>query len=176
MTRAYGFVILAGIVALVLQTSLFPFLFARRLYPDLILVMVVLLGLFRDPVHGACMAFLLGGMEDYFTEAGQVKGLFLFSRTLIFILANLLRRRFSVHSPGAQFTFVLGFSVLDKILIYLLVLWFGAAGAAAVEDWPFRALETAVNAALAPFFFILMSWAPGLFEGEGDRSRSWPST
>ncbi|OGP61240.1 MAG: rod shape-determining protein MreD [Deltaproteobacteria bacterium RBG_13_61_14] len=168
MIRPYAYILLASLVAVVLQTTLNDHLFQGRLNTDLILVMVVLLGLFRDPVHGALMAFLLGGIQDYFS--GQaLDGLFLFSLTLIFILANLFRRRFSALSPGAQFVFVLGFGVADKVLLYLLLLLFAAPGVASAAGWPFWILEVFINAALAPLLYQLMSRVPNLLPAGATR-------
>lgn len=169
MIRAYAFLLLAGFLCVVLQTTLPRYLLADRIHLDLVLVMVVLLGLFRDPVQGSVMAFLLGGIEDYFGGL-PVAGLFLFSRTLIFILANLLRRRFSALSPLAQFLFVLVLGVTDKVLLVLLSLWFAAPGAVPLEHWPFWIVEALVNAGLAPLLYRVMSWVPELFEtGKGRR-------
>jgi rod shape-determining protein MreD len=165
MIRAYIFLVLAGFLAVVLQTTLFKYQPFRL---DLIFVMVVLLGLFRDPIQGALMAFLLGAIEDHFGGL-PVAGVFLFSRTLIFILANLLCRRFSAFSPAAQFLFALGLGAVDKVLLYLLILWFSAPGAASLERWPFWIAEILVNAGLAPFFYLVMSGVPGLFESGAGR-------
>jgi rod shape-determining protein MreD len=168
MIRPYAWILIASLVAVVLQTTLNHYLFQGRLNTDLILVMVVLLGLFRDPVHGALMAFLLGGIQDYFS--GQALfGLFLFSLTLIFILANLFRRRFSALSPGSQFVFMLGFGVADKVLLYLLLLLFAAPGVASAADWPFGILELFINAALAPLLYQLMSRVPDLLPAGATR-------
>jgi len=169
MIRAYTFLLLAGFLSVVLQTTLPHYLFADRIHLDLVLVMVVLLGLFRDPVQGSLMAFLLGGLEDYFGGL-PIAGLFLFSRTLIFILANLLRRRFSALSPLAQALFVLVLGAVDKLLLFLLTLWFAAPGAATLSRLPFGIVEILVSAGLAPFLYRVMSWVPELFEnGKGRR-------
>jgi rod shape-determining protein MreD len=168
MIRAYAFLLLAGFLAVVLQTELPRYLFADRIHLDLIFVMVVLLGLFRDPVQGSLMAFLLGGIEDYFSGL-PVAGVFLFSRTLIFILANLLRRRFSVLSPLAQFLFALVLGAADQLLLYLLILWFSSPGAGPFARWPFSLAEVLLNAGLAPFLYLVMSWVPNLFEDGGTR-------
>jgi len=168
MIRAYSFLLLAGFMSVVLQTELPRYLFAGRIHLDLIFVMVVLLGLFRDPVQGSLMAFLLGGIEDYFGGL-PVAGVFLFSRTLIFILANLLCRRFSALSPAAQFLFALVLGVVDKVLLYLLILWFSSPGAPTLERWPFWIAEILLNAGLAPFLYLVMSGVPGLFENGAGR-------
>lgn len=106
----------AGLVALFLQTTVFPHLPVK---PDLVLVLVVCLGLFHTPFAGALLAFLLGCLMDVF--AGTTLGFFALTKTLVFFLVYSTRGRLYFDSHLAKAGLVLIAVSIETTMIFLLL-------------------------------------------------------
>jgi len=163
----YLFVLVAGLVAVLIQTTLASYIFHDSLLPDFLFVMVVLLGFFKNSPHGAAMALLLGALEDMFT--GQILGLYMCTRISVYFVATRLSRRFSPNNPPGQLIFALGLGVFDKFLIFGLLFLFS-------PNWGtvsllMLSLEVIINALFTPLFYPLFSWFPGLLEPGLERER-----
>jgi rod shape-determining protein MreD len=162
LIRQYLFVLVCSMVAALIQTTVAPFLFHGRLVPDLFLVMVIILGLFNNSLHGAMMAFMLGALEDFYS--GQIFGLYMCTRTAVYLVANRLSRRFSPTEPVGQASIALGLGVLDKIMIAGLLALFSSGSAWIASEVIFTALEVVINALLVALFYPMLKWVPGLLE------------
>ncbi len=161
MIWQYFFVLTAGILAVLVQTTLSSY-FHDRLVPDFFFVMVVTIGLFKKSMHGAVMAFLLGVLEDRFT--GEIPGLYMFARTGVYFAANRLRHRFAPNEPVGQFAIALGLGAFDMIIIFLLLLLFSPGPEWTASDVGFRAIELVINAMFMALLYPLFSFVPGLLE------------
>jgi rod shape-determining protein MreD len=158
----YLFVLVAGLVAVLIQTTLASYIFHNFLLPDFLFVMVVLLGFFKNSLHGAAMAFLLGALEDRFT--GQILGLYMCARISVYFVATRLSQRFSPNNPLGQLIFALGLGVFDKLLILGLLFLFSPGPELGIVSFSMLGLEVIINALFTPLFYPLFSWFPGLLE------------
>jgi rod shape-determining protein MreD len=77
---------LLGLCFILLQASLFPRILPGHFRPDLLLIMIVLLGLNEDFLRGGTVSYLLGYCQDVF--AGVYPGLYGFTMLLIFMLVR----------------------------------------------------------------------------------------
>src|SRR5512139_561489 len=98
-----------GIVALFLQTAVFPHVFATFTKPDLVLILAVYLGLFHEPIMGGILVFFLGCLMDVF--AGSTLGFFALTKTLVFLLSYGFRSHlyFGSHIAKAGLVSLAGF-------------------------------------------------------------------
>lgn len=117
--------VLAGIVALLLQTTILHAVSGGRAIPDLVLILCVFLGLYEHNVGGATGAFLFGYMLDSFS--GSVVGLNAFAMTTVYLVVYLASRRLwmdnAVSGIAMVFlaTFLKGAAVLGALAAYLSV-------------------------------------------------------
>lgn len=162
MIWQYVFVLIAGLVAALIQTTVAPYFFHGRLSLDLFFVMVVIIGLFKKSFHGAVMAFLLGAFEDLYS--GEIFGLYMCARTSVYFFANRISRRFSPNEPVGQAAIAGGIGLFDKILIIGLLALFSPGPAWVASDFGFMALEVVVNALFVALLYPLFRWVPGLLE------------
>ncbi|MFO8058346.1 MAG: hypothetical protein R6V10_13730 [bacterium] len=161
MIRQYAGVLLLAGIMVVIQTTLVPEL-SGVLFIDFIFVMVVLVGMFKDPVHGAIMAFLLGGFQDIMS--GQIVGLFMTSRLLVFLAAQFLRSRVSLEKPAPQFAMGTGLGLADRLAIFVLCGIFSEPLSLTGSEFAFMAGGVLINAALVPVFYQLFRLLPGFYE------------
>lgn len=115
---------LAGILAVVVQTTLVSRLGILPVAPNLILVLVVYLGLRIPTVWGAIGAFLLGYLLDTFS--GSIPGLHCFAMTLVFAMVYLVSGRLWMQNPVTSFA-IMGLACLLEI--FVLATYFGITGA-----------------------------------------------
>lgn len=161
MIRQYAGVLFLASIAVLIQTTLLPEL-SGVLFIDFIFVMVVLVGMFKDPVNGAIMVFLLGGIQDIMS--GQIVGLFMTSRLLVFLAAQFLRSRVSLEKPAPQLAMGAGLGVADRLAYFLLCRIFSEPISPAGAELAFLAGGILLNAALVPAFYQLFRLVPGFYE------------
>lgn len=161
MTRQYLGVALLAFVMVVLQSTLLPFI-NDLLYVDLLFVMVVTIGLFKDPLHGATMSCALGYVEDLLSS--EVTGLYMSSRMAVFIIAQLLRGRLNPETPLFQFAIGFGLGILDHLNMILLHRYFTKPLFISGREYLFIMLGVLINAALVPIFFYIFRLIPGFIE------------
>jgi rod shape-determining protein MreD len=86
---------IAAVVAMLLQTTLFPVVPGLVVVPDLILILVVYLGVRERTVAGAAAAFLLGYFLDTFS--GTLLGLNAFALTATYLGVQWVARHLWVQ-------------------------------------------------------------------------------
>ena len=89
MRRVFAIAV-AGILAMLLQTAVFPVLVPAGLAPNLVLVLVVYLGVHQFGAWGALGAFLLGYFLDTFS--GTLLGLHAFAFTALYLAVHHVAR------------------------------------------------------------------------------------
>ena len=158
--RSHMIFIFSALVLAVLQTTLVPLLLPVWLRPDLLLVLVVLLGLFLQPAPGSAYAFGLGYLQDLLT--GTMTGLFVFDRLVIYLAAYWLSGQFYAKSAWTQAIIVGILSIADYILVWTLSAIFSGGEAATVALWMVipRALSSALFG-LVLFFPLSILWEGG---------------
>lgn len=141
----------AGVVAVVVQTTLAQRLGFLPAAPDLIVVLCVYLGLHYHSAAGAVGAFLLGYLLDTFS--GAVPGLNCLTMTLVFGVVYLLSKRLWMENPMSNIAAV---AIGSAVKIFTVVLYFAIASPRAVNWW-FVVRTLTVEALLALVF------APAVF-------------
>ncbi len=161
MIRQYIGVLALACIVVVIQTTLAPF-FSSVLFIDFIFVMVVIIGMFKDPVHGSIMAFLLGGLQDIMS--GQITGIFMTSRMAVFLAARFLRSRISPEEAMPRFTMGAGLGLMDRLVIVILYHLFSEPLSLAGTELGLMTGGIVLNAALVPLFYHVFRAVPGFYE------------
>jgi rod shape-determining protein MreD len=150
----FAIVLVAAIVGLLLQTTLFHLIPFVHVIPDLILILCVYLGLHQHSFAGSTAAFLLG----YFTDSvsGSAVGLHAFAMSLVFVLVYLVSRRLWMDNVVANVAMVFVAALLKTLtvaglldfVLFAEVSW----GAFLSNMW----LEALVAALFTPVIFRLL--------------------
>ncbi|MEW6270846.1 MAG: rod shape-determining protein MreD [Thermodesulfobacteriota bacterium] len=119
---------LAGVLAVVVQTTLVQRLGFLPAAPDLILVLTVYLGLHYHSPAGAVGAFLLGYLLDTFS--GAVPGLYCLTMTLVFGVVYLVSKRLWMENPMSNIAAV---ALGSAVKVVTVVLYFAVASARTVS-------------------------------------------
>ena len=144
----------AGVLAVVVQTTLVQRLTFLPAAPDLIVTLCVYLGLHYHSAGGAVGAFLLGYLLDTFS--GAVPGLYSLTMTLVFGMVYLLSKRLWMENPMSNIAAV---ALGSAVKIVTVVLYFAVASTRAVSWWVvMRTLTVEALLALvcAPAVFALL--------------------
>jgi len=153
--RSFAALAATAIVAMVLQTTIFPSIPWLPVAPDLMLVLAVYLGVFHRSMGGALGAFLLGYFLDAFS--GIRLGVNAFAFTLVFGGVQLIARSIWVQGsvPVMVVVFVAGCARgLVMITIHTLAggtpLWHHVL-------W-YTVVESIAAALVAPAIFAVVDW------------------
>jgi rod shape-determining protein MreD len=145
-----------AILAMLLQTTVFPAVPHLPIVPDLILVLAVYLGIRHPGVGGALGAFLLGYFLDTFS--GTMLGMNAFALSVVYVAAHLISRRIWMEGglPVAAVVFVGGcVRAVAVVAVATLV-------AARAPVWQhvvrYGFLEAAAAALVAPAVFAWMGF------------------
>lgn len=113
---------IAGVLAVVVQTTLVQRLGFLPAAPDLIVVLCVYLGLHYHSAGGAIGAFLLGYLLDTFS--GAVPGLYCLTMTTVFGVVYLLSKRLWMENPMSNIAAV---ALGSAVKIVMVMAYFAAA-------------------------------------------------
>jgi rod shape-determining protein MreD len=148
---------LTGIVAMLLQTTVFPLVMPAGLTPNLLLVLVVYLGVHQFGAWGALGAFVLGYFLDTFS--GTVLGVHAFAFTAVYLGVHHVARVLWMESglPAVVMTFAA--ACADGVIVLTLTALAGAGGGV-VWRYALRygVLDATIAAILTPLVFGLVSW------------------
>jgi len=155
-----GAVLLAGIVAMLFQTTVFPAL-PLPVVPDLILVLTVYLAVRHQGLAGAAGAFCLGYFLDAFS--GVVLGVHAFAMTAVYAAVYLVARHLWTEGgfPIMAMAFVGGWvGVVARAVASSLVetpagVWQHVLG--------YGVWEALAAAVVAPAVFAFVGWERRLF-------------
>jgi rod shape-determining protein MreD len=162
MIGQYALVLISGAAAMVLQTTLLSAM-SRTLQMDFIFVIIVIVGLFKDPVHGSIWSAALGLMEDVLT--GSMTGMYMAAGLCVFMAAQVIKERLSPEAPFSQFAIALALGLFDRVVLYILQgIFYPEPLALSRQLIAHLAIGTMVNAALVPVFFFLLSRMPGFIQ------------
>ncbi len=109
----------AGILFLILQTTLLSFLPTQRIRPDILLIFTLYLTFLLPPISGGILAMSLGYLMDLFS--GNALGCYTFSRPLLFFAAHFFKERFYLEGFSSQILFTFAFGILEGLLILVLL-------------------------------------------------------
>lgn len=152
----------AGLILVLLQTTLLHLLPLGPFVPDLVLVLCVYLGLNHPTVGAVLGSFALGYSVDVFS--GRVLGLNAFAMSLVFLAVYLSSRFVWIHNPllSAPVVFfaswVKGAALMTAWTLFLAVDGLGIGGL------KYTLLDAVLAAILAPGIFALLKRAQGYLE------------
>ncbi len=121
---------LLGLVGILIQTAVAPALLPLQLRPELLLILVIFLGLYRQGVKGGLAAYLVGLLQDSF--AGTTLGLFGLIFLVLYLLLRGLAERLNTEPSLALLFMVLCGTLTQALLLVFLLGFFGDAG----HLWP----------------------------------------
>jgi rod shape-determining protein MreD len=117
--KRYVLPFFAGVLFLILQTTLLSYLPIQMIRPDVPLIFTLYLTFLFPPISGGILAMALGYLMDLFS--GSTFGVYTFSRPLLFFAAYFSKERFYLEGFSSQFLFVSAFGILEGVLIFILV-------------------------------------------------------
>jgi rod shape-determining protein MreD len=158
MVRQYFFLGGLATICIVIQTTLLSEVNAH-LHIDLIFAIVVLVGLYKDPIHGAVMSFLLGFLEDVMMS--DVTGLYMSANMIIFMLTQLTRERLSPDTPLAKFSIGLGLGLFNRAIVFLLFFIFSDQLPVSLKSFVLTLTGTFINALAVVLLFYALYFIPG---------------
>ena len=154
MRTALSFAVIA-VAALLVQTTLLPFIAIGRATPDLLLIICVYLGLHQHSVAGAVSAFVLGYLQDAFS--GSVVGLNAFAMCLVFTTVYLTSRRLWVDNAISKVVVVFLASLLKTLAVITLVAVFMSVEGLWHAILGYWFVEAMLAALLSPAVFALLA-------------------
>lgn len=163
MTVQYASAAAIAMVSVIIQTTLFPFV-SNAMFVDLLFVLVVIIGLFKDPVHGAIMTFALGYLADL--AGSEVRGFHMTAYLSVFLIAQTIKDKVSPDTAGAQFTIGAGLAtiyILVKVLLHE-VFTETEVFSVMVRGVSLILAGIVVNAAMVPLFYMIFRKVPGFME------------
>jgi len=144
-----------ALLALLLQTAVFPGLTAGRAAPDLLLILCVYLGLHQHSAAGAFGAFLLGYLED--AVSGSVIGLNAFAMCLVYLLVYLTSRHLWVDNAISKIVVVFIAAAVKTAAVLTLVAVFLSEERVWTTLLPRLSIEAVLAALLSPPMFAILS-------------------
>jgi rod shape-determining protein MreD len=154
--RSVVAVAVTAVVAMLLQTTVFPALPWLPVVPDLILVLVVYLGICHPGVGGAAGAFVLGYFLDTFS--GTVLGMNAFTLTAVYLTAQLMARRLWMERGMPMIAAVFVGGCIRALAMVALAAVVARRGAVWQHVLRYGFLEAAAAALLAPAVFASVTW------------------
>ena len=146
-------------LAVILETSFFPALFAGRIVPDIVLVLIILWSS-RKKFEDIWLWAILGGFILDIAIFGKI-GINAFSFVIISFLASFLKERFFIAQRSGSFaialTLVAGGTILNWILINFLNNFLVSFSLGLL------AMKIASNLAVAIFMYFLIARFKGIF-------------
>ena len=158
--RTTGIYVLAGTLALLLQTTILHGLTGGRIIPDLVLILCVYLGLREHNIGGATGAYLQGYLLDSFS--GSVVGLHAFAMTTVYLVVYLVSRRLWMDNALSGVAMVFLGSLLKGVAIVVALAVYLSIDRMSLGVAQTLFAEALLAAALAPMVFGGIGWAKRL--------------
>lgn len=115
-----------GMLAVLMQTSVFTLFLSPSYSPDLLLILVIYLGLSENLLRAVFLTLLLGGMHDSFSGASV--GLYVFVYLAILLLVRLLSAQLNVESSPLLMLLIAGGTLVQNLLLAICLTIFADAG------------------------------------------------
>lgn len=109
-------------VFLLLQSTFFPLFLDARWRPNLILILVLLLGVRERPVPAMLTVMLLGALLD--SLSGTTIGLQIAACLVVFILIRLVADKLNVESPALLVLILIGAVFVHGLLVGFIMTTF----------------------------------------------------
>lgn len=162
MTRCFAYIVAAA-VFLPVQSTLLPLMLAPQWRPNVILILVLLLGVREKPLPAMMAVLLIGALQD--SMGGSTIGLHISACLAVFILTRLTAERLNVESPPLLVLMLIGANFTYGLLVAFIMTTFTDLGtilSLLVSTLPQQTLSTLF------VFFVLMILFPGwVLKGTG---------
>lgn len=117
---------LLGLGGILVEASLIPTLLPLRLTPELLLILVIYLGLYRQGFCGGLAAYTIGLLQDCF--AGSCLGLYGLIFLTLYLILRGLAERLNTESPALLLFMVLCGTLLQSAMLMFLLGFLTDAG------------------------------------------------
>ncbi|MFO7765580.1 MAG: hypothetical protein R6V33_04035 [Pelovirga sp.] len=155
MRRCLAYVA-AGALFLLLQSTLLAFFLPPPWRPNLILILVLLLGIKEKPVPAMLTVLVIGALQD--SLGGATIGFHITTSLAVFILIRLLTEKLNVESPALLTLMLIGANFFQGLLVGFIMMTFTDYGTVLyllATTLPQQTLSTLV------VFFMMMAMFPG---------------
>lgn len=159
-------IFLAGLVAVVLQGTVLPYLVVPAWRPDILLLLVLVAGLIEDLPRAVVAALLLGALQDSF--CGHSLGLYVSVYLLLVFAAHLLSAHLNVDSIPLLILLIVGGTLVGNLLVVFFLMTLADTAAAlhmVLPALPQRMLANLIGAFLLLFLLFRYQRACGLSAG-----------
>lgn len=151
-----------GFFLLCLQTTVLNYIPGLPIKPDITLIMVCYLGIFKGPLISLFLAFFIGYILD--TLSGSVLGLYSFLRIVTLFLTQLASESLYLKNLISQVTIITALSIIDGFLLLFLMYIFVSIDSL----WPFvlkyLPLQSIITGIIGPFIFFALNKTAVYFE------------
>lgn len=141
---------------LVLQSTLLPLMLTPEWRPNVILILVLILGIRENPMPAMMTVLLIGALQD--SMGGSTIGLHISACLAVFILTRLTAEKLNVESPALLILMLIGANLTYGVLIAFIMTTFAELGTILfllVTTLPQQTLSTVF------VFFLLLILFPG---------------
>ena len=149
-------VVVAAVVAMLVQSSVLAIVPRLPVVPDLILVLVVHLGLRYHGVGGVVGAFLLGYFLDTFS--GTVPGMNAFAMTAVWVAVYLVARSLWTQGWFSAVVVVFFGGCVRQVAVAAVATLVERPAPVWQHVWWYGLWEAAIAAAVAPAVFAFVDW------------------
>lgn len=143
---------LFGLVFMLLQTTIIPWVLPAFLKPDMLLILVIYISLSEPLLRGALLTYFLGILHDVF--AGAYLGLYGLVFLILFIACRTAMRWFDTENAPLLLALVFFGTILKGFLVLFALGLFADAG----NVWPLiiRIIPTQALASLVAAMIVLL--------------------
>ncbi len=170
MIRVGVIAIVAGLLGLLVQSTLIHSAFPAAVAPDFILVLVVLLALRERSVAHVCLAFALGILADL--ASGQFLGLNSAGVVVAFLLVGVISARVYAERPMAIGFITFICSIAKSSVCVLLLLTYVSSGVLTNSLWKIVIVEALLSALVAPALLYLFNLGARTSRPKASRGKS----
>jgi len=159
-------IFLAGLVAVVLQGTVLPYLVVPDWRPDILLLLVLIAGLIEDLPGAVIAALLLGALQDSF--CGHSLGLYVSVYLLLVFAAHLLSAHLNVDSLPLLILMIVGATLVANLLVVFFLMTLAETASAlhiVLPALPQRMLANLIGAFFLLFLLFRYQRACGLRSG-----------
>jgi rod shape-determining protein MreD len=144
-------IFLAGLIAVVLQGTVLPYLVVPNWRPDMLLLLVLVAGLVEDLPGAVVAALLLGALQDSF--CGHSLGLYVSVYLLLVFAVHLLSVHLNIDSVPLLILLIVGGTLVGNLLVVFFLMTLADTASALHMVLP--ALAERMLANLIGAFFLL---------------------
>lgn len=159
--RSFVFALFFGLVAIFLESTVFPSLFQNKIHLNLIFGMILWLGFFKSNPDGVLISFILAWLQG--VASGSLSGVFLFAGMSLYLFCWISRMRFAPRTTLGQFSFALGLGLFYKLILLATFELFVSGSFFRVQAFGYFFLEILLNAGLSLLVYALGNRIKGFF-------------